>query len=94
MGNNKRKHLQIPTMELRYQQKTPFWSIIRAKLVVLLKWLTAVGALTSHFVAETSAIDNAKAPDITNLHTLVANDLFCYELRYFENIMKTFLSKV
>ena len=46
-------------MELRYQQK---WSIIGTKLVVL--WLTAVGALTPHFVVETSAIDNAKAPNI------------------------------
>ena len=27
-------------------------------------WLTAVGALTPHFVVETSAIDNAKAPNI------------------------------
>ena len=44
------------------------------------------------FVATTSAIffyiDNAKAPNITNLHKLVANHLFCYELRYFENIIK------
>ena len=46
-------------MELRYQQK---WSIIGTKLVVL--WLTAVGALTPHFVVETSAIDNVKAPNI------------------------------
>ena len=59
-------------MELHYQQKKPFWSIIRTKIVVL--WLTAVGALPPHFVAETSAIsfntDNAKAPNITNLHKL------------------------
>ena len=44
------------------------------------------------FVAKTSApffyIDNAKAPNITNLYTLVANHLFCHELRYFGNIMK------
>ena len=44
------------------------------------------------FVAKTSAIffyiDNAKAPNITNLHKLVANHLFCHELRYFENIIK------
>ena len=44
------------------------------------------------FVAKTSAIffyiDNAKAPNITNLHKLVANHLFCNELRYFENIIK------
>ena len=44
------------------------------------------------FVAKTSAIffyiDNAKAPIITNLHKLVANHLFCHELRYFENIIK------
>ena len=33
-------------------------------------------------------IDNAKAPNITNLHKLVANHLFCHQLRYFENIMK------
>ena len=53
-------------MELRYQQRKPFWSIIRTKLVVL--WLTAVGALTPPFVAETSAIDNAKTSNITNLY--------------------------
>ena len=44
------------------------------------------------FVDKTSAIfvyiDNAKAPNITNLHKLVANHLFCHELRYFENIIK------
>ena len=55
-------------MELRYQQK---WSIIGTKLVVL--WLTAVGALTPYFFAETSAIYNAETPNITNLHTLVAD---------------------
>ena len=37
-------------MELCYQQK---WFIIGTKLVVL--WLTAVGALTPHFVVESSA---------------------------------------
>ena len=42
--------------------KMPFWSIIGTKLVVL--WLTALGALTPHFVVETSAIDNAKTPNI------------------------------
>ena len=42
--------------------KNSFWSIITTKPVVL--WLTAVGALTPHFVVETSAIDNAKAPNI------------------------------
>lgn len=51
-------------------------------------WLTAVGALTAHFVAETSAIDNAKTLNITNLYRLDANHLFCHELRYFGNIMK------
>ena len=51
-------------------------------------WLTVVGALTPHFVAETSAIDNAKTPNITNLYSLDANHLFCHELRYFGNIMK------
>ena len=51
-------------------------------------WLTAVGALTPHFVAETSAIDNAKSPNTTNLYSLDANHLFCHELRYFGNIMK------
>ena len=61
-------------MELSYQQKKPFWSIIGTKLVVL--WLTAVGALTPHFVAEASAFDNAKVPNITNLHKLDANHLF------------------
>ena len=44
------------------------------------------------FVAKTSAIffyiDNAKVPNITNLHKLVANHLFCHELRCFENIIK------
>ena len=77
-------------MELSYQQKKPFWSIIGTKLVVL--WLTAVGALTPHFVAETSAFDNAKVPNITNLHKLDANHLFCNELRYFENIMTKMLA--
>ena len=51
-------------------------------------WLTAVGALTPHFVAETSAIDNAKTPNTTNLYSLDSNHLFCHELRYFGNIMK------
>ena len=73
-------------MELHYQQKKAFWSIIRTKLVVL--WLTAVGALTPHFLAETYAIDNAKTPNITNLYRLDANHLFCHELRYFRDIMK------
>ena len=41
--------------------KNSFWSIITTKPVVL--WLTAVGALTPHFVVETSAIDTAKAPN-------------------------------
>ena len=36
-------------------------------------WLTAVGALTPHFVPETSAIDNAKTPNTTNLYSLDAN---------------------
>ena len=49
-------------MELRYQQKNSFWSIITTKPAVL--WLTAVGALTPHFVVKTSAIDNAKAPNL------------------------------
>ena len=44
------------------------------------------------FVAKTSAIvfyiDNAKAPNKTNLHKLVANHLFCHELRYFETIIQ------
>ena len=50
--------------------------------------------------AEASAIDNAKTPNITNLHTLVANQspFLSQELRYFENIKKEmiafFLSKV
>ena len=48
--------------------------------------------ITPHFDAETSAFDNAKVPNITNLHKLDANHLFCNELRYFENIMKKMLA--
>ena len=54
-------------------------------------WLTAVSALTPHLLLKLCYffyIDNAKAPNITNLHKLVANHLFCHELRYFENIIK------
>ena len=42
------------------------------------------------YFAETSAIDNAKTPNITNLHTLVANQspFLSQELRYLENIKK------
>ena len=80
-------------MELGYQQKKALLVHHKDKTGSA-KWLTAVGALTSHFVAETSAIDNAKALDLRNFHTLVANHLFCHELRYFENIMKEFLSTV
>ena len=55
-------------------------------------WLTAVSALTPHLLLKLLLfffyIDNAKAPNITNLNKLVANHLFCHELRYFENIIK------
>ena len=54
-------------------------------------WLTAVSALTPHLLLKLLLffyIDNAKAPNITNLHKLAANHFFCHELRYFENIMK------
>ena len=55
-------------------------------------WLTAVSALTPHLLLKLLLfffyIDNAKAPNITNLHKLVANHLFFHELRYFENIIK------
>ena len=55
-------------------------------------WLTAVSALTPHLLLKLLLfffyIDNAKVPNITNLHKLVANHLFCNELRYFENIIK------
>lgn len=53
-------------------------------------WLTnTFDTLT--LVAETSDIDNAKAPNIKNLHPLVADNRFCHEVRKFENSMKRWL---
>lgn len=53
-------------------------------------WLTnTFNTLT--LVAETSDIDNAKAPNIKNLHPLVADNRFCHEVRNFENSMKRWL---
>ena len=53
-------------------------------------WLTnTFDTLT--LVAETSDIDNAKAPNIKNLHPLVADNRFCHEVRNFENSMKRWL---
>ena len=49
-------------------------------------WLAAVSALTPHLLLKRLLffyIDNAKAPNITNLHKLVANHIFFHELRYF-----------
>ena len=53
-------------------------------------WLTnTFDTLT--LIAETSDIDNAKAPNIKDLHPLVADNRFCHEVRNFENSMKRWL---
>ena len=61
-------------------------------------WLTAVGALTPHFVVETSAIDNAKAPNIIICTRYLLITFFVMSgVTFIENIMKEmvafFLSK-